>query len=236
MNLDSARELKALLVKRHPLIAKLGVASAFSLSAQSTDRVDPIRQTIALGISRKNEQGYRLAVRIQNRALESSPQVEEITKRARGDVDVQYIGRLVKRARPWNQSRQRPLLIGVSIAHFRVTAGTLGCFVKTRQGGAVRILSNNHVLANENRSKKGDAVLLPGPFDGGRKGKDTVGTLDKYVRLKRTGLNFVDAALATVRDGIDFDAVTLRGLGNLGGSGFSMGKDRVPRSGSRWPS
>ena len=222
MNLDSARELKTLLVKQRPLMANLRGASATSLSAQSSDRVDPLRHTIALGISRKNHQDYRLAVRIQNRALESSTQVEEITKRAKGEADVRYIGRLVKRSSPWNQSRQRPLLIGISIAHFRVTAGTLGCFVKTRQSAAVRILSNNHVLANENRSKKGDAIVQQGPFDGGKKGKNTVGALEKYVRLNRAGTNFVDAALAALKSGIEYNSVTLRGIGNLKGIGGSV--------------
>lgn len=224
MNLDSARELKASLVIKHVkrLIMNRRIVSALSLGARSTDQVDPIQHTIALGVSRKGEQEYRLAVRIQNRALENSLQIEEITKQAKGEADVRYIGRLVKRSKPWNQSRQRPLLIGISIAHFRVTAGTLGCFVKTRKGAALRILSNNHVLANENRGRKGDAVLQAGPFDGGKKGKDTVGVLDKYVRLDRAGTNLVDAALATVLDNVNFDGMTLRGIGDLNGLGGSV--------------
>jgi hypothetical protein len=171
---------------------------------------------MALGISRKGENDFRLAVRIQTRALENSPQVEEIRKKAKGEADIRYIGRVVKSASLWHRSRQRPMLIGSSVAHFRVTAGTLGCFVKTRKSGLIRILSNNHVLAAENNGKKGDQVTQPGSFDKGKKGADSVGVLDNFVKLRRVGSNLIDAGLATVRDGIDFDNHTLRGVGGIG--------------------
>jgi hypothetical protein len=130
-------------------------------------------------------------------------------------VDVRYVGRVVKRAKDMRK-RHRPLIVGSSIGHFEITAGTLGCFVKT-PGGAVRILSNNHVLANENRGKARDAVIQPGDLDGGTRTRDTVGALGRFVRLKKTGTNFVDCALATLADGVEFDAITLDGIGKLGG-------------------
>jgi hypothetical protein len=121
-------------LKKHvqPLTATSQKVSALAIGARAVEKVDPTQRTIALGIARKNEKDFRLAVRLQSRALEMSPQVETIHKAAQGEVDVRYIGRVVKRAAPWNQSRQRPLLIGTSIGHFRITAGTLGCFVKKR--------------------------------------------------------------------------------------------------------
>ena len=61
--------------------------------------------------------------------------------------------------------RHRPAPGGVSIGHYSITAGTLGCLVE--KDGLVYILSNNHVLANSNDAKLGDAVLQPGPHDGG---------------------------------------------------------------------
>lgn len=219
MILDSARELKAMLVKRqlNPLMANRRIVSTLASGARPVGDMDAVPRTIALGVSRSGENDFRLAVRLQNRSLENSRQVEEITKQARGEVDVRYIGRLVKRAAAWNRSRQRPLLIGVSIGHFRITAGTLGCFVKTRKDGAVRILSNNHVLADENKGKKGDAILQQGAIDGGKRGKDTIGALDRFVRLRRARANFVDAALAKARSNVEFDSDTLRGIGKLRG-------------------
>ena len=224
MNLDSARELKSLLLRKsiRPLAATAKRVSALGIGARAVDRIDEMQRTIALSISPRSPNDFRLAVRIQTRAFENSPQIEEITKQAKGEADVRYIGRVVKRALPCYQSRQRPLLIGSSIGHFRITAGTLGCFVKTRKDGLVRILSNNHVLANENAGRRGDPVTQPGRFDSGKRGKDTVGALDSFVRLTRTSSNLVDAAIATVRDGIQFDGQTLRDIGQLNGSSSSI--------------
>lgn len=62
-------------------------------------------------------------------------------------------------------SRHRPAPGGVSIGHVDITAGTLGCLVE--KDGQAYILSNNHVLANSNDAELGDAILQPGPHDGG---------------------------------------------------------------------
>jgi hypothetical protein len=219
MHIDSVRELKAKCLKRHvrPLAAKPLALAALAIGARAMAKVDPIQRTMALGIVRKGEKDFRLAVRIQSLALAGSPQLAAIRKWAKDEVDVRYVGRIVKRAVAWHQSRQRPLLIGVSVGHYRITAGTLGCFVKTRQGGGIRLLSNNHVLADENAGRRGDAIIQPGQFDQGRRGRDTVGKLDRFVRLKRSRPNDVDAALATVLKEIQCDQTTLRDSGALRG-------------------
>jgi len=224
MHIDSARELKSMCLKKHvhPLTASLQKVSALAIGARALKSVDATQRTIALGIARKNHKDFRLAVRIQSRALEMSSQVETIHKAAQGEVDVRYIGRVVKRAASWNQSRQRPLLIGTSVGHFRITAGTLGCFVKTRGSGEARILSNNHVLADENSGKPGDAIVQPGRFDRGKKGKDNIGALDKFVRLFKNKANFVDVAIATLSKGIQYDSKTLTGAGTVRGVAASI--------------
>jgi hypothetical protein len=94
--------------------------------------------------------------------------------------------------------------------------------VKKRKGGAVRILSNNHVLADENAGKKGDAIIQPGAFDGGSRANDTIGRLDKFVRLKKDGINFADAAMGSVEKAIQYDYKTLKGVGTLNGVATSM--------------
>jgi hypothetical protein len=138
------------------------------------------------------------------------------------------VGRVAKQVRrkaaaapkpPWHQGRTRPLLIGASIGHHRITAGTLGGFVVLRKGGQVRALSNNHVLADEDRGKKGDAILQPGAYDGGRAGRDRIGSLDQAVKLKPRGTNRVDAALCAVSAAVGYDPRTLRGVGTLEGLG-----------------
>jgi len=217
MELNSVRELKAALAaKVVPAAAESammrGPARALSLTLASPP-------AIALGVAPKAGGGYALAVRLQHRALEDGPTVKLITKQAKNEVDMRYIGMVGKRAAPWFQRRQRPLLIGCSVGHVKVTAGTLGAFVRPRLGGALAILSNNHVLANENRAKKGDAILQQASHDGGQDPDDVVATLASFQKLKRSGVNYVDCATAEILDGIDANTTNLKGLGKLKGLG-----------------
>lgn len=77
--------------------------------------------------------------------------------------------------------RHRPAPGGVSIGHRQITAGTLGCLV--RRGSEVLILSNNHVMANSNAAAPGDAILQPGPHDGGRFPDDHLAELVDFVPI-----------------------------------------------------
>jgi hypothetical protein len=85
-----------------------------------------------------------------------------------------------------NTGRIRPAPGGISIGHIDITAGTLGCLVK--KGNEVYILSNNHVLANENNGQIGDPILQPGPYDGGLYPGDHIADLYQFVPI-----NFSDA-------------------------------------------
>ncbi|HEY5752320.1 MAG TPA: hypothetical protein VIT21_04165 [Chthoniobacterales bacterium] len=219
MNLDSVRELKQTLVVRvlQKIETIISARPAFGRAARPVARAAEPPRTLALGVSRKGKADFQLAVRVQRRIFEDSPEVDLITKRAKGEVDVRYVGGIQKHARRWYQQRQRPALIGCSVGHFKITGGTLGCFVQPRTGGGVCILSNNHVLADENRARKNDAILQPGTFDEGADPDDTIAMLTRFVRLKRSGRNLVDCAIATVNEGITFDRARLRGLGKLAG-------------------
>lgn len=229
MNLDSVRELKSVIHRKAmQLMARATAAGDIALAAQPLAGIEPTQRTVALGIAPQAARDFRLAVRIQRRGLENSPQLQRIQEMAKGEVEVRYIGRLVKRATPWHQRRNRPLRIGSSIGHFAITAGTLGGFVTRRRDGAVLILSNNHVLADENRAAIGDAILQPGPVDGGRRPADRVGDLAGFVRLLRTRANVVDAAVAEVRAGIACDQSRLTGIGRLAGLGPTVLDDSAP--------
>jgi len=81
--------------------------------------------------------------------------------------------------------RYRPALGGVSIGHKNITAGTLGCVVK--KDGEKYILSNNHVLANSNNASIGDAILQPGPYDGGTEANDKIAELSNFVPIDFAG-------------------------------------------------
>jgi hypothetical protein len=54
--------------------------------------------------------------------------------------------------------------------------------------------------------------VQPGTFDGGQAPRDRVATLTRWVRFKPTGINFVDAAIARVADGVEVDPTRLRDL------------------------
>lgn len=222
MNLDSARNLKLTLSEKLlvPMAAAARSRGLPGEAVRSFGLSEATPPTLALGVVRRAPNDFALAVRIQQRALERSRDVDLITRQAKGEVDVRYIGSVSKRGGPpWPQQRQRPLRLGCSVGHYSITAGTLGAFVRPRGGGSLALLSNNHVLANENRAKTGDAILQPGVHDGGADPADAVATLTGFVKIKRGSPNLVDAAFATLADGVEADLPKLTGLGKLKGAG-----------------
>lgn len=90
----------------------------------------------------------------------------------------------------------RPVRPGMSIGHVNGTAGTIGCVV--RRGEQHFILSANHVLALLNQAHKGDAILQPGPADGGTHADSLFGQLVDYVPMR-----FISGP--TVDDGLPSD-------------------------------
>jgi hypothetical protein len=96
-------------------------------------------------------------------------------------TDVVEVGEL--RAFQTPRDRWRPAPGGVSIGHFRVSAGTFGVLVRDRSSGTRLILSNNHVMANSNDAQPGDAILQPGGADGGNIATDQSATLERFVPI-----------------------------------------------------
>jgi hypothetical protein len=222
MELTSVRELKTLLGETvlAPLSASGGVIRKIGLPAAPLEQAAGPVRTLALGISRAGTNDFRLAVRYQRRELEHGKELDLIRKKAKEEVDVRYIGRVSKASDPpRSQRRHRPLKLGTSIGHFKITAGTLGAAVRRKKDGVTLLLSNNHVLANENKGRTGDAILQPGAFDGGTVPEDVAAALVGVVKLKKTVANRVDGAVARPAAGVEVDARTLQGLGKLAGLG-----------------
>lgn len=95
--------------------------------------------------------------------------------------------------------RVRPAPGGVSVAHFKVTAGTIGCLCvgnHAPRNARLMILSNNHVLANTNGGAFGDCICQPGPYDGGKCPQDQIAILERYIPINFAAgaSNFVDCA------------------------------------------
>lgn len=94
--------------------------------------------------------------------------------------------------------RIRPAPGGVSVGHFNITAGTLGCLstgTRAPRNQRLMVLSNNHVLANSNAARLGDCISQPGPADGGRCPADQIAILERFVPIRfGSGFNYVDCA------------------------------------------
>jgi len=91
--------------------------------------------------------------------------------------------------------RIRPVIGGYSIGRPE-ESGTAGLIVSTDPQGLDRyILSNNHVLVNNN-SGRTSVTIQPGGADGGTLKKDLVGYMSKFVKLHKKKNNYIDAAIS----------------------------------------
>jgi S1-C subfamily serine protease len=229
MRLASVLELKEkLLSSPRVLMERVATAMSFRAFVGAREAAATTMAGIALGVA-PAKKGYSLAVRLQESGPLVSAMTENIRHEARDEVDVQYVGNIVKFAkhpaapRPWYQQRRRPLRIGSSVSDVHTefdSAGTLGCFVMHRKSPQqIGLLTNNHVIANENRNPLETPVVQPGTLDGGNYPADQVAELVKFVRLRRRATNYVDAAIADLDEGIRYNTRQIGNLGDLNGQG-----------------
>jgi hypothetical protein len=196
---DSARELKARILEHLP-------SAPAAASDVGTDAPWP---WVAVGLAPAPAGGARVAVRLQR--VGDQALLPDLGAAASAELDVRVIGRVRALSSPTPdqlQQRVRPLRPGLSVAHPSVTAGTLGGFVRT--AGGLAILSNNHVLAASDAATLGDAVLQPGPYDGGGP-DDRAATLAAFQRFRDGQPNLVDAAVATLDAGVDAEPADVPG-------------------------
>jgi len=118
-------------------------------------------------------------------ALSKSEMIPIFAYSVRADDEFQYQTDVLEvgfvRALGINRkAKHRPAPGGVSIGHYKISAGTLGSRVYDVETRERLILSNNHVLANSNNAQPGDLILQPGAADGGRPGTD-----DEFAKLLR---------------------------------------------------
>jgi len=146
------------------------------------------RNVVGVGLGYKISQGVdtgELSLVVSVTRKEADPSAlaaEDLVPRALDGVKTDVVETGVLRAFQLGpRDRWRPVVPpGVTVGHYRITAGTFGCLV--RRGEEVFILSNNHVLANSNNAQQGDAILQPGAADGGTM-DDRIATLADYVPL-----------------------------------------------------
>jgi len=102
--------------------------------------------------------------------------------------------------------RERPISAGVSIGNIKeCAAGTFGAVV-VNDAGTQYVLSNNHVLARQNKAKIGEDIVQPGRYENNctTSTADVFADLSKFVSIKfsPSASNKVDAAIAQIRSGM----------------------------------
>ena len=139
---------------------------------------------VGLGIGKKNGSGKTcITAMVSDKLPVAALSRETVIPESINGVptDVMQVGHI--QANQLRTDRWRPAPGGVSIGHYKITAGTLGSIVYDARTQQKLILSNNHVMANSNNAKIGDPILQPGPYDGGKVADDTVATLLRYVPI-----------------------------------------------------
>jgi hypothetical protein len=232
MDLTSARSLKGeIRLRLSSLLVQPQVVSKLGVAARRMEGIT-IPRSIAVGISAVNGD-FKIAVRLQHPQGSLNELLDEVNRLAGAETEIRYVGSVAKLQTP-QQGVVRPLRIGCSIGQYQITAGTLGAFVKSRSGvGGPMILSNNHVLADENRAKIGDPILQPGAYDHGTIPADVVGHLVNFEPLNTSRPNLVDCAVADLVPGIGIVSNTIDGIGPLHGvaSANVQPDDQVAKTG-----
>jgi hypothetical protein len=213
----------------------------------------PERNVVGVGVGRKfvkgkatNRPSVRLYVtqKLDKRLIPSEYLLPSSIEGV--ETDVVEVGRLRAQA-PTARKRHRPARPGCSIG-FRLDApnddllmaGTLGAVVT--DGTTRFILSNNHVLANENELAIGAPIYQPGLLDHGNPGTDAIARLSRFTSLTASGPNRVDCAIAEILDPAFIGVRVMSKIGKLSsaqpipaveamavekvgrGSGYSTGK------------
>lgn len=185
---------------RDDLLNHLGGASAFAAAVATAATADSfgLHNVLGIGVGLRSTAGSYtgdLAVKVLVREKVSASRLDknaEIPSEIGGmPTDVEAVGELT--AQSYAARYPRPVPCGVSAGHVRITAGTIGALVVA--DNKLCILSNNHVLANENNARVGDAIIQPGRVDGGIDPRDRIAALQKFVPISFSGVNLVDAAL-----------------------------------------
>ena len=200
------------------LLRPAAATEAFTALSAATSPT-PTKNLVGVGIGEKITDGTatgQMAVKLLVRVKYGEHEIpggELLPRTVNGlPTDVEQVGTLRRFARgaataaapapfvmPNPRTKIRPAPPGSSIGfrdpnnQFKM-AGTFGAL--TKKGTKVFVLSNNHVLADENQLPLGSPIFQPGLLDGGNPATDAIAKLTKFVTLKTNASNKVDCAIA----------------------------------------
>lgn len=193
-------------------ISGISGLEVFSASSSRNKIVNPkpVQNVVGVGIGEKITEGSSegvLAVKFFVRVKYPKDQLsksELLPETIDGlPVDVEQTGTFRALAMPNPRQKIRPAQPGSSVGfafpeNQFVMAGTFGALVK--KGEEVFILSNNHVLADENRLPLNSDIFQPGLLDNGNPNTDAIAKLTGFVPLDAGAFNKADAAIAKVNN------------------------------------
>jgi hypothetical protein len=204
-------------------LAPSGVATARAATAVISPR--PRRNIVGVGIGEKLVDGRAtgvLAIKFLVRYKFPTGRIGRqflLPPRIAGlPTDVEEVGLVRALAAPNPRTKIRPVRPGSSIgykdpANQILMAGTLGAIVQDASG--VYVLSNNHVLADENKLPLGSPIFQPGLLDHGNPATDRIASLTRFIPLM--SVNSVDCAIARFVPAVPFSRFIL-GIGSPTGS------------------
>lgn len=164
------------LLKNLPGIARAGIAVGIAVGAHGDD--------------------FKVAIRIMRQGGSERIIREFLQTLDPRWLDIKHIGGV--------HAAGLRLTHGASLSHYLDGAGTLACEVFDAATRDRMLLSNNHVLAFDNRAVRNDEVIHPGQDEGGSRDAGIVGFFERCIHLSfNAGENFVDAAVARVKDGVE---------------------------------
>jgi hypothetical protein len=195
---------------------RMAAARAFTASITP----DPEWNVVGVGVGEKISEGRHtgvMAVKLLVRSKFPPNQIQTahmLPSQVDGiPTDVEEVGLLRKFAAavvsPASinpRTRIRPAQPGCSVGfadpsgQFRM-AGTFGALAQDSAG--LYILSNNHVLADENQLPAGAPIFQPGLLDGGDPSTDQIAALSRFIPLQAGAPNDVDCAIAGVLNPAD---------------------------------
>jgi len=193
---DSVEEFHANELSPEVIMQKPGVVSAMA-GTKIKNGIDTGIPCIVVGVKKKLPKN-----KLSSKDLVPSNLPDNVI------TDVIEIEEIFSMPAPYTD-KHRPLLGGISAIRVGGTACTLGAIVKDSTDGKLVALTNNHCCGikydpeyydplNGNINPEGDNYLQPSPYDGGTEPSSVVGTVKRCVSMKFGGINYVDAAIASI--------------------------------------
>lgn len=168
------------------------LAAAQTLSAHGADD-DAAGPSLSVGYAELEAQRYRAEIRIQRPSVHTVLLAQEVARRTNGEARIGEYRQLKAHAAGSDE-----LPIGVSVGHKKSPAGSLGLFMRSRDG--VGIVSNSHILAWCGRAKSGDPIYSPHPNDA--QNVIEIATLRRFSSLIDDHEVRLDAAFALLNHGV----------------------------------